>query len=359
MRALCDGLGIPRALAGLAPTPAEDVEERDTDRRSFLTGSMGAALVGAAAPLRDANAAHIGAAEVQQLHKAARELQVLDRLHGADTLCEIAIRCLRRADEWLNHATYASEIGRELQVAYGRLAQVTGWLHYDAGRQATARHHYREALGAAQLARDLDMEVWVLEAMSQQASYVGRPREAAQLARRAQEVAAGWATPRVNALLFVREATAWARAGDNAAFHRAFIEAEHVFDPRPEADDPHWIVFFDESELTGLKAASLSYLRHHDRAVALLAEAVRRKATSGLRRNHLWYQVRFAEEWLKLGDLTVGCEAIERALPALQNITSARIRGRLRDACRVLASRDGRRARDVLDQARRVGVATL
>ena len=357
MRALCDGLGIPRALAGLASAPADDTEEDATDRRTMLTGSVGAALLDATS-VRDTRTAHIGATEVEQLHTAARDLQTHDRLHGADALCEVGLRCLRRADNWLNHASYASSIGRELQVAYARLAQVTGWLHYDAGRQAAARHYYREALCAAQLARDVDMEVWVLEAMSQQASYVGRPREAVQLAQRAQERAAGWAPSRVSALLFVREATAWARAGDRSAFRRAFIEAENVFDPRPEGEDPHWIVFFDESELTGLKAASLSYLGRHDRAVSLLQQAVDRKAASRLRRNHLWFQARLAEERLKLGDVNMSCDSVERALPAFAEITSTRIRSRMSGVCRALARLARPHARDVVHRARRIGLLT-
>ncbi|MGH2599865.1 MAG: helix-turn-helix domain-containing protein [Dehalococcoidia bacterium] len=355
-RALCDGLGIPRDLAGLAATTSDELEEGATDRRSLLAGTVGAAVL-SAAMVADAKPAHIGMADVNQLQTAARELRVLDRLHGGDALCEAGARYVRRADEWLNLARYSSDTGRELQVAFSKIAQITGWLHYDAGRQAAARRYYLEALSAAQLARDAELEILVLSTLSTQALHLGRPREAVQLAQRAQERASGWATPRVHALLLVREATGWARCRDNAAARRVLIESENVFDPRPEPDDPYWIGFFDHAELMGLKAANLSYLGKYDRAASLLEQAVQQQAGDELRRNHVWFRVVLAEQRLKRGDLNGACEVVARDLPVLSHLGSTRTRRRLSAVCRSLERTDSRRAREVVDHARRLGVA--
>ena len=49
IRALCDGLGIPRRFAGLA----EDEGGEDTDRREFLTATIGVAASAVLAPSDD------------------------------------------------------------------------------------------------------------------------------------------------------------------------------------------------------------------------------------------------------------------------------------------------------------------
>lgn len=357
VRALCDGLGIPRGLAGLGPIPIEDVEEETTERRDFLTGSLGAAVL-AVAPVLDATPRHIGHADVEQLFAAARELQRLDRLHGADPLCEVAVRFLRRADEWLNFARYPAGIGPELQVAYGTLAHVTGWLHYDANRQAAARHYYREALGAAQLAGDAELEVRVLNAMSMQATHLGRPREAIQLGHRARERAAGWATPRLKALLLMREATGWAASGDESASRRAQVAASNVFNPTPDGDDPEWIGFFDEAEFTGLKAGTLSHLELPERAVPVLMRATALRSAQGTRRNQLWFRAFLAEQQIRQGDVDGACRTLEDNIEAITEITSTRIRSRVAGVCRTLVRIPRPRTRELAERARRLGVSS-
>src|SRR5262245_60734810 len=59
--------------------------------------------------------------------------------------------------------------------AYAELTQVVGWFCFNIGDYATAQHHYDVARVAAHEARNAELVSYVLSAMSQLASWQGRP----------------------------------------------------------------------------------------------------------------------------------------------------------------------------------------
>ena len=84
--------------------------------------------------------------------------------------------------------------------------------------------------------------------MSHQATFLGRFREAATLARAALKGVGANSTPRLSAHFLAMEARAMAGAGDVAATERALAEAVRLFE-QPGGVDPQWIAYVDESEL--------------------------------------------------------------------------------------------------------------
>ena len=77
---------------------------------------------------------------------------------------------------------HESSLERDLQAAAGELAEVAGWLLYDADRQDDVRRMNQEALYFSRLAGDRTMELLTLQNASMHASFLGRPHEALQLA---------------------------------------------------------------------------------------------------------------------------------------------------------------------------------
>ena len=86
--------------------------------------------------------------------------------------------------------------------------------------------------------------------MSHQATFVGRYRDAANLAMAARTGTAGIATPTQTAHFHSMEARAFARIGDAKACSSAIAEAIKIFDRRDTNNDPEWIQYFDEAELS-------------------------------------------------------------------------------------------------------------
>jgi tetratricopeptide (TPR) repeat protein len=242
-----------------------------------------------------------------------------------------------------------------LQLAYGELAEMGGWLHFDAGRYAQAQFFYGEALRAAQLADDLNLEVLVLASMNTLARYRGRPREAIQLIQLAQRRSAGWAPPRLAALLSAREAVCWAQMGDVVASRGAMHRAYNVFHPEVRDDDPHWIAFFDAAELAARRATASGYLGQQDQAAAQMQVAV-----DGLgpkfQRNRAYYSVRCGQSLLAQGDEAQACAVMRPVLPLFTDVRSGRAQTRLADFCAAIEHSRRPEARELLDHAHGLGL---
>lgn len=197
---IVDGLGAPRLLAGLAPAFGDVPDSLHEDwleevsainRRTVIATSLAAPFAGVLASLDT----QVTIDSARRIRQVVPQLYTLDDQAGGDVVTDIATQCLRRVDTLLNDAAYTDSAGTELQLAYGELAEMTGWLHFDAGRFDHARYYLGESLRTAQLANDLNLEVLVLASMNLVARYQGRAREALQVIQLAQRRAAGWAPP--------------------------------------------------------------------------------------------------------------------------------------------------------------------
>src|SRR5438067_2912107 len=131
-------------------------------RRTVFTGA--AALIGwtAGGPFGDVEGRKIGIAHVAQAEDALAQLWALDDRYGGDGIYELAAGLWQRVQRMLQHGTYDGPIGLRLRRLAGRLAEHAGWLSFDAGRQDHARYFLTEALTAARMADDAELEVLVL-----------------------------------------------------------------------------------------------------------------------------------------------------------------------------------------------------
>jgi hypothetical protein len=208
---------------------------------------------------------------VQSVKQATRWLVALDNQFGGDDVCRLAVRFFWSVHRRLESNNYHSGIARDLRAAAGELGEVAGWILYDADEQSTARQLNQEALLHSRLAGDRSMELFVVSNMSMQAVHLNRPNEALALACSVLE--AGRLSTRVNALFVVRKARALAQAGTRNDALGVFAQARALFRDGVADDDPPWVWWVDEPELTWHEAMCHADLDDWKRATDLFVQA--------------------------------------------------------------------------------------
>ncbi|WP_344151675.1 hypothetical protein [Kribbella yunnanensis] len=144
-----------------------------------------------------------------------------------------------------------AELERRLFRVSAELSKVAASMSWDAGLNAEAQHYYLLSLRASHAAHDQLFGINVLAAMARQMVYLNRGTDALDIVRAAADSAAR-TTPRVYAMLRVREAWAHARLGRSEAFRRVTGKAEELLSSESSnTEDPYWISGFDRAELSG------------------------------------------------------------------------------------------------------------
>ncbi|MEV6472022.1 tetratricopeptide repeat protein [Streptomyces sp. NPDC051657] len=332
-------------------TETDDIpEESDVLRRVFMTSgttTVAAASLGlGGAPASAARVSlpaqrRVGEAEVNAVEKAVRQIRLLDDRHGADGLYRRAAQPLRAAYELLDAGTTARRATSDrLHAGAGELAISVGWLAHDSGRFDDARSHYAEALATARLAGDAGLEAHAFCNTSFLARDAGRPREAVRAAEAGQRAARTLGSPRLLALLALREAGGRAGLGDRTGCDRAIGRARAAFDRGTAAGDPEWMSFFREAELELLEAQCWSALgdwsraaRHGRRATAL--------QDAHFTRNLALYRAQLTGDLARAGRVDEAAATGHQVLDLLTRVQSSRIRGMLAGAARALEPRAG------------------
>nr|WP_246213860.1 tetratricopeptide repeat protein [Kitasatospora viridis] len=317
-----------------------DEENDDVHRRTFLTGGPTAlaTVLGLDGPARTTDPLlsptappaprRVGAADVQIVEQAVREIRLADDVHGADTLFERAGQSLRNAYVLLNEGEFSTTTERRLQSTAGELAISVGWLAHDSNRLGDARSFYAEALATARMANDPALEAHVFCNSAFLARDAGRPREALRAAQAGQAAAARLGSDRLLALLAMREAGAWALLHDRSGCLRALGRAAALFEHGESDADPEWMSFFGEAELAGLEAQCWSALGEWDRASERAGQAMALQEPHFVR-NRALYTAELAHDRLGRGDLAGAAEHGRAAVGLLDRVRSARIRSML------------------------------
>ncbi len=184
---------------------------------------------------------------LEAIHQYIWHIVELDGRFGGTDLAGLAVRFFRSVHQQLGTGAYESAIERDLQAAAGELAEVAGWLLYDADRQDEVRRLNQESLYFSRLAGDRSMELLTLQNSSMHAGFLGRPREALQLACSVLE-SRDRLSPRVETLFLMRKARALAQGGDEAAL-KLFDQVRSHYQDGVRDNDPKWAWWVDEREL--------------------------------------------------------------------------------------------------------------
>ncbi|GLW98884.1 AAA family ATPase [Microtetraspora sp. NBRC 16547] len=198
---------------------------------------------------------------------------------GGLVLIRTALLQLSRVRALLDNAEFSESISCQLLSVAGELCVCAGWLAYDSDDQQLARRLYGEAHLYATHSDDPVLQVHVasnsaLQAVRLAREEPGRAREALRFVAAAEASAWRCATPRVHALLALREAYAHSMLKDELAYRSAITKAWRELDRGPHEDDPPWVRFVDAAELTGNEGMAAINLGQARRAVQRFAEVV-------------------------------------------------------------------------------------
>jgi hypothetical protein len=206
-------------------------------------------------------------------------------------------------------------------------------MSWDSRRQALAQRYYILALRSAKAAGDRAFGANVMASMARQLLYLDHPSDALELVRLARDNSAGYATASVRAMLYTREAWAYAKLGRTSAFRRATEKAEDTLVDVNLAEDPYWITYFDQAELHGTTGGRLLELAHHDKQLAdetveRVSKAIALRRSGRLRSSALDH-IGLAEARLIQGEMGEASRLAHQALALVEQTPSDRVRVKL------------------------------
>ncbi len=175
------------------------------------------------------------------------EIVALDNRFGGADLLRLSTRFFWNLRDQLGTGSYDPRLERDLHSAAGELAEVVGWLAYDAEAHDLCRRMNQESLYFTRLAGDKTVELLTLQNSSMHAAAEGRPREALHIARSVLE-GNYKLSPRVKALFLMRKARALAQGGDESAL-ALLPEIRNLYLNGVSDIDPGWAWWIDDREL--------------------------------------------------------------------------------------------------------------
>lgn len=193
---------------------------------SWLVGTRASDGVG-----RD-GAVHVGAADIDRVRTTTDLFARLDNQFGGGHARRSLVEFLNNDLSRLLHGVCSGETGRELFSVAAESTLLAAWMSYDAGSHGLAQRYFIQALGLAEEGGDRWLAGSILDAMSHQATFLGRFKEAANLARAARMGTSSTATPTLTAHFYMMEARALARLGQATECDAAMSAAVHEFERR-------------------------------------------------------------------------------------------------------------------------------
>jgi hypothetical protein len=263
----------------------------------------------------------VGASDIAALRATTESFATLDDQFGGRHARRAFVQFLRTDLAPLLAGVYPDSIGRELFAAASEATLLAAWMSYDAGSHGLAQRYFVQALRLAQAGDDAQLASTILDAMSHQATFLGRFREAATLARAAAIGVGANSTPRLSAHFLAMEARALAGAGDAAATERTLAQAVRLFE-QPGGVDPQWIAYVDESELE-------AELAHCNRDIGRGKDAIRHAQlglahNGGSPRSDYFVTMVLAIGHLLDNDVEAACDVASGAITLGTRLKSAR-----------------------------------
>jgi hypothetical protein len=291
-------------VPALAQSPLSDRAWADASLRWLVATERKAPA------FRSQGGMRVGMADVAMVKATADTFAALDDRFGGGHARQAVIQYLSHDVAPLLHGTYTESVGRALFSTVAEAMLLAGWMSYDAGHHGLAQRYYLHALRLAQDAGDRRLA----------GSMLGRFNDAATLARAARMGISGVATPTLMAQFWAMEARALARTPDHRATQHALTEAERFLDRRNHADEPEWITYFDDAELSAEAAHCFRDINSAQRSVEHAGNAM-----SGSHvRSDFFATMVLADAHLRAGDIEESCRVALDALDLGGQLRSAR-----------------------------------
>jgi hypothetical protein len=248
VRAICDGLGIPRSLAGLL-----DDQEDDTNRRQFLAcaaGVSGLALIGTVE-----GGVPVDSQDEERLLTipSATYRRLEQRLPSRSLIAPVGAH-LTLVRQLATRNGHSPAHTRRLFAVLSETAGLTAWLYVDVEDRANARRHYQLAVRAAERSGHPLLPAYMQASMSQFAANCGDAAESVRLVSDARHRLPRSAPAIAGIWMDAIESLALAQIQDRNALTK-LDQAEGRLS-RATNDEPvwPWIFRFDERKLAGFRA---------------------------------------------------------------------------------------------------------
>lgn len=271
---------VPEVLSTLGSLADENVGTPVDDRLIVADGDLSSAVLSWMIARPDgiqadrAGRQRVGMRDVRAIKDAAGMFMQLDFKYGGGHGHKALRHYFRHEVLPLLDVSYSEKVGTALFGAAAEVSQLLAWTAYDTGNHRLAHRYLSSTLRLTQVIDDRMFGARILGNLSHQANYLGNHAQAVQLARAAVEGAKGRATPRAMSNYWAMEARALSNAGEKAGAARAMNEAERHFEHADSAEDPAWLSYFDEAELTGEFCHCFRDLRMRREAVEQAQRAV-------------------------------------------------------------------------------------
>jgi hypothetical protein len=300
-----------------------------------------------------ADGVRVGMGDVQRFRDTVGMFVELDDRFGGGHARDALIRYLQGDAIRLVRGRYPDAIGSALLSAVAEAMLLAAWMTYDSTPQSPqAQRYFIQALGLAQAGGDRLLGAGILDAMSHQATYTGRFREAASLAQAARTGTTGLATASLTAHFHAMEARALARLGEAKACELALAAAVREYERRKPEADPGWFQYFDEAELSAEFGHCLRDLNRARDAAEHAGRSVGAAADGRFARSDFFATMVLADSYLAAGDAERACATALVAIAAGEQIRSGRCVNYLREFRDHLAAAEGTNAvRDFREQA--------
>lgn len=237
----------------------------DVERRRFLVGASYAVAVYPAAsmrwltlpgpehPVSGRGSRRIGQGDVDAVRTMTAAFRDLDNRVGGGKVRSTIVHYLHSSVAPLLHGSYPEPIGRQLFAASAELTKLAGWAAYDLEEHGLAQRYLIQALRMSRAAGDAGLGAEILAAMSHQATYVGRPGDAVDLARAAQIAARSVGLAVLESECHMVEAHGHAARADSSMCATSLHAAERAYG-RADTVRPAWLDYFDDAYLSAKTA---------------------------------------------------------------------------------------------------------
>jgi transcriptional regulator with XRE-family HTH domain len=276
-----------------------------------------------------------------------RQIIALDNRFGGADLAKLAERLFRTIHGQLGKGSYSRSIETDLFAVAGELAEVAGWLSYDADRQDAVRRMNQESLYFTRLAGDKKMELLTLQNASMHAGFLGRPYEALHIA---ESVLEGdyRLSPRLRALFLTRKVRALAQGGDDSCL-KVFGEIQSLYAEGLQSTDPAWAWWIDERELAWHEAMCKQDLGDSKSAIVQFERSVEATPATEIRSQYLHRAYLLAAQ-VKLRSWAAVDETMRELQPLANEVASIRTVVLIRQILRELQAEDNKAPQRILDR---------
>ncbi|MGW0881972.1 DNA-binding protein NsdB [Streptomyces sp. NPDC002671] len=289
-------------------------------------------------------AAPIGSQEIEELERSVEVFRAWDAARGGGLQRKAVVGQLNEVGGMLAYH-HPPHLQRRLWGVAANLAVLAGWMSHDVGLEPTAQKYFVIAAHAAREGGDRPRAGEALSRAARQMVHLGRPDDALDLMKLAQEGSGGHLQPRTKAMFHTIEAWAQASMGKGQAMRRTLGQAEDLFVSERQDEQPDWMQTFKNEDLYGMQALAYRTLAEFDPGAASHAQHFAEKALAlrvdGRERSKIFDHLSMASACFIADDPEQADRYARLALMSMGSNSSRRTWDRLRQMYRLTAEYAG------------------